>query len=144
MQAHSHDRRPDSQPYASHRAQLVLVSAAVAAALAAVAVFLFSGKQVTASRGIAEENLAVARAEALNMAIAAFMQSRGRNAAVTEWASQPSAGDRYKLLAPFLAFSPRELGDYMPDGYRVRLPGGLDGRLSKVRLENSAGGEILY
>ncbi len=86
-----------------------------------------------------EQNLAITRAEAINLAIAAFIQSRGRESAVREWHANPTDQDRYLLLAPFLAFAPTELRDYIPDGYEIELPAQIRTRLRKVELEGEDG-----
>jgi len=64
-------------------------------------------------------NLAVARAETVNMAIASFIQSRGMKNAEQAWMDAEGGQEHYILLAPFLAFAPAELEDYMPDGYGI-------------------------
>lgn len=80
-----------------------------------------------------EENYSITRAEALNMATAAFIQSRGRENANAEWEATTSGQERYELLRPFLAFAPAEFSKYMPEGYAVMLPNNLQ-NLSKVPL----------
>ncbi len=65
-----------------------------------------------------EDGLARARADALNVAVAAYFQAVGPDAAATAWAAADN-DDRYDLLAPYLAFAPATLAAYMPGGYSV-------------------------
>ncbi len=108
-----------------------LVEVLAAVAIIGVITFLALPNIITV-RQDAEQNLAITRAEAINMATAAFIQSRGRQNAKIEWASK-SVPDRYKLLAPFLAFAPENLTDYMPEDYYLTFPSTLDS-LSKIPL----------
>ncbi|MGI9242561.1 MAG: hypothetical protein ACR2RV_17315, partial [Verrucomicrobiales bacterium] len=78
-----------------------------------------------AIRGIERTNLAITRAEAINMAIAAYIQSRGRTEAELEWDQAEGEQARYETLAPFLAFAPTEFEDYMPEGYSIEMPKAL-------------------
>lgn len=70
-------------------------------------------------RSDAEDNLAKARADALNVAAAAYFQAAGPAAASIAWAASGSDSNRYTNLAPYLAFAPAELGDFVPEGYTV-------------------------
>ncbi len=69
-----------------------------------------------------EQNLAITRAEALNMAMAAFVQSRGRDNAREAWQRAGSQQSRYQLLSPFLAFAPVSCEQYMTIEFRFELP----------------------
>jgi hypothetical protein len=76
-----------------------------------------------------EKNVAVARAQAANAALAAYIQALGRTNAKTKWAAlDPDADPNayYPLLAPFLAFAPENEFDYMPKGYKLEYPGDLE------------------
>jgi len=94
-----------------------------------------------------EVNLPVARAEALNMAMANLIQSRGRVEAEEVWNQAKGHQERYELLSPFLAFSPSEFVDYMPNGYSIELWATLE-TLRKARLwrelSSDAEEEIVY
>lgn len=65
-----------------------------------------------------EDSLARARADALNVAVAAYFQAVGRDAALNAWQSTDNSG-RYNLIAPYLAYAPAGLTTYMPSGYSV-------------------------
>ncbi len=68
-------------------------------------------------RGDAERNIAIARAEAINMSMATLIQVRGRTQAVTDWAGASTDQAKYTLLNPYLAYAEVNLTDYIPNGY---------------------------
>ena len=70
-------------------------------------------------RSDAERNLAITRAESLNMAMATFVQARGRTQAVSDWNASTNTQTRYSKLAPYLAFSESTLTNYIPNGYTI-------------------------
>ncbi len=90
-----------------------------------------------------EINLAIARAEAVNMSLASFIQAQGRTAAISEWGGTSNDAERYALIKPYLAFAPDSFSDYMPGGYEITLPTSI-GTLSKVALEDPADNSITY
>lgn len=69
-------------------------------------------------RSDSEDNLARSRAEALNVAAAAYFQAVGNQAATTAWSAAGNDA-RYVLVSPYLAFAPATLSSYMPSGYSV-------------------------
>ncbi len=77
---------------------------------------------VSRMREDSERNLAIARAEALNLAQASLIQVRGRTQAALEWASSGSSAAKYNLLRPYLSFSESTISAYMPSGYSVNFP----------------------
>lgn len=88
-----------------------------------------------------EQNLAISRAESLNMGMASFIQAQGQGAAETAW-SGASTNGRYTLVKPYVAFAPTAMSNYMPGGYSVTLPGSLT-NLTKATL-TGPGGAISY
>ena len=60
---------------------------------------------VSRMRSDSERNLAIARAESLNLAQASFIQVRGRTQAAAEWTAAASATARYNLLLPYLSLA---------------------------------------
>lgn len=88
-----------------------------------------------------ELNLAIARAEGVNMAIASFVQANGRSLAQSAWAGK-SATERYGLIKPYLQYAPTSLAGYLP-GYSIAFPGTL-GNLTKVVLSDASGAVIPY
>lgn len=69
-------------------------------------------------RSDSEDNLARSRAEALNVAAAAYYQAVGNQSANSTW-SAANDNARYSLLSRYLAFAPTTLSNYMPNGYSV-------------------------
>lgn len=67
-----------------------------------------------------EDNLARARAETLNMAMAAYVQAVGTNTAQSNWAAANSDG-RYLLIRQYIAFSETNLSSFSPSGYTIAL-----------------------
>lgn len=80
-----------------------------------------------------EVNLAIARAEAVNMSLASFIQAQGRTAATTAWTGASDDAARYSLIKPYLAFAPGAFTSYMPGDYEIVLPSDIS-TLSKVAL----------
>jgi prepilin-type N-terminal cleavage/methylation domain-containing protein len=114
-----------------------LVEVLAAVAIIGVITFLALPNIITIRQG-AEENLAITRAEAVNMAIASFIQSRGRSNAEATWDAAATKQQYYSLLAPFLAFAPAVEAQYMPTDYTIGYPGTL-ASLTKVTLTGPAG-----
>lgn len=93
---------------------------------------------VTRMRGDSERNLAIARAESLNLAQASFIQVRGRTQAALDWAAASSADLKYKLLMSYLSFAEKDLTSYMPSGYTVTFPPSIT-FMTKVSLTSPTG-----
>lgn len=70
-------------------------------------------------RSDSEDNLARSRAEALNVAAAAYFQAAGRQAATAAWTAAANNDARYVLVSPYLAFASTNLAGFMPTGYSV-------------------------
>lgn len=94
-----------------------------------------------------EVKLAIARAEAINMSIAAYIQAQGRSTAVSSWTtaatSDTDSAKRYALIKPYLAFAPNAFADYMPGTYTITLPTDITS-LTKVALADPGGTAISY
>ena len=106
----------------------------VLAAVAIIGVITFMAlPNIITVRQDAEQNLAITRAEAINMATAAFIQSRGRANAETAWSAATTKAQKYALLAPFLAFAPANETEFMPKNYYLSYPGTLSS-LTKIPL----------
>ena len=116
----------------------------VLAAVAIIGIIAFLAlPNIVAIKDESEIHLAISRAEAANMAMVSFIQSRGRATAVNEWDDADSAQEQYALLAPYLAFAPTNVTDYMPSGYTIELPDSLSS-LSKVVLKDPEDAAISY
>ncbi len=85
-----------------------------------------------------EQHLATARAEALNLSMASYLQAYGTIAASSGWTGAASDQDKYTLLTAYLAFAPSNLTDYMPGGYSATFPSALL-PLTKVTLTGPNG-----
>ncbi|MBE2204258.1 MAG: prepilin-type N-terminal cleavage/methylation domain-containing protein [Chthoniobacterales bacterium] len=92
----------------------------------------------------AEENLARARAEALNMAIAAYVQALGTNTAQSNWSGAGNDSARYLLIAPYIAFAETNLTAFTPAGYTNTLPTAISPLTTKVRLSGPGSTNIPY
>lgn len=93
---------------------------------------------VTRMRGDSERNLAIARAESLNLAQASYIQVRGRTQAALDWTAAATSDARYLLLRPYLSFAESTLSLYMPSGYSVTFPSSITS-MTKVVLSSPTG-----
>jgi prepilin-type N-terminal cleavage/methylation domain-containing protein len=84
-----------------------------------------------------EDSLAIARAEALNLAMASYVQARGTDAT---W----NAANPYPTLRNYLAYSPAALTNYMPSGYTVTFPASISAGITKVGLTGPSGAVTGY
>jgi prepilin-type N-terminal cleavage/methylation domain-containing protein len=115
----------------------------VLAAVAIIGIITFLAMpNIVAVKQDSETNLAISRAEALNIALVTLLQSNGRENVAEYWEKSTTNQDRYALLASYLAFAPANLDQYMPLGYRIDIPNGIE-PLSKVSLSGPRG-EIIY
>ncbi|MCB1229607.1 MAG: type II secretion system protein [Verrucomicrobiae bacterium] len=89
-----------------------------------------------------ERNLAISRAEAINMAVASYVQSKGRTTAITDWGTLANDNERYTALAPYLAFAPDAFSDYQPGGFSIDIPDDLT-KLTKAGLKEGTS-DITY
>src|SRR5262245_38869857 len=112
--------KPHSPPFktTSTRDGFSLVEMLAAVAIIGVISFLAIPNLVK-MRSDAERNLAIARCESINMAMATYIQVRGRTQAASDWTGSSTAQAKYSLISPYLAFSETNLTDYMPNGYSV-------------------------
>ncbi len=90
-----------------------------------------------------EDNLARARAESLNMAMASLIQANGRVTAVSQWTAAASDANRFALLTPYIAFAETNLASYMPNGYSVTFPASISPP-TKVTLRNYQSNVLSY
>jgi len=98
-----------------------LVEVLVAVALIGVVVFL-ALPNIVQIKEDSETHLAIARAEALNMGMASFIQAQGSGAAASAWSGASDDEARYTLVKPYLAFAPDTLALYTPGGYSLAFP----------------------
>ncbi len=115
------------------------------AAVAIMGVIAFIAiPSVTKMRADSERNLAIARAEALNIATASFIQAYGRTRAEQEWFAAGTVNAKYSLIQPFLAFSETSLPRYLPTGYSINYTAPSINSMSKWRLVDAKGQEVFY
>ena len=89
---------------------------------------------IIAIKADSERNLAISRAESLNMAIASYVQAKGRTAAIATWSGLANDNARYAQLSPYLAFAPDTLSDFQPGGFTIDIPDDLT-KLTKSVLK---------
>jgi prepilin-type N-terminal cleavage/methylation domain-containing protein len=106
----------------SRPAGFSLVEVLIVVVILGVIVFL-AIPNIVQVRQDSEDNLARSRAEALNVAAAAYFQSQGVQAASANWVGAGSDEARYTLIKPYLAFAPDTLASYMPAGYTASFSG---------------------
>lgn len=92
----------------------------------------------------AEDNLARARAETLNMAIAAYVQAVGTNTAQANWTAAADDNARYLLISPYISFAESTLATFTPNGYTSTLPTTISPLTTKVRLSTASRTNISY
>ena len=101
-----------------HQQGFSLVEMLAAVAIIGIISFLAIPNLVR-MRSDSERNLAIARCEALNMAMATYIQVVGRTQAISNFNAASADQDKYALLSPYLAYAETELTDFMPNGYAV-------------------------
>ncbi len=93
---------------------------------------------ITRMRSDSERNLAIARAESLNLAQATYIQVRGRTQAGLDWSSTGSNDAKYALLRPYLSYSETTISAYLPAGYSVTFPVSIT-TMTKTALSGPSG-----
>jgi prepilin-type N-terminal cleavage/methylation domain-containing protein len=106
----STERRPSRRAFS-------LIEALAAVAIVGIVTFL-ALPNIVKLRTDGERNIAIARAEAFNMGVAAYVQSLGLSAAAADW-TPLSADHRYGRVRPFLAFAPQTLAEYVSTPYSL-------------------------
>ena len=106
----------------------------VLAAVAIIGIITFLAMpNIIAVKQDSENNLAISRAEALNIALVTFVQTNGHGNAVEYWGQRNRDQERYEMLKSYMAFAPNSLDQYMTLGYRLQFPNSIE-VLSKVSL----------
>lgn len=116
----------------------------VLAAVSIIGIIAFLAiPNIIAIKQDSERNLAISRAEAVNMAIVSYIQSNGKSAVAPGWAGL-NAQQRYTLLIPYLSFAPANLTDFIPNGYSITLPGNLNALTKSVLTDTATATAIAY
>lgn len=108
-------------------------------------VLYFAFPNIVQMRSDSEDNLARARAEMLNLAVAAYFQAVGdRPTAKANWAAAGSDEARYaSLLKPYIAFPTASLASFMPSSDYTVVFDPNDPLLNKAQLYGP-NGQISY
>ncbi len=116
----------------------------VLAAVSIIGIIAFLAiPNIIAIKKDSERNLAISRAEAVNMAIVSYIQSNGKSAVAPGWTSLDDQ-QRFTLLIPYLAFAPALLTDFVPGGYTMTLPPSLTSLTKSVLTDTAAAATIAY
>jgi prepilin-type N-terminal cleavage/methylation domain-containing protein len=116
----------------------------VLAAVSIIGIIAFLAvPNIVAIKQDSERNLAISRAEAVNMAIVSYIQSNGKSNVAPGWTSLNDQ-QRYTLLIPYLSFAPADLTDFIPKGYSVTLPGNLNALTKSILTDSSTSTTIAY
>ena len=116
----------------------------VLAAVSIIGIIAFLAvPNIVAIKQDSERNLAISRAEALNMAIVSYIQSNGKANVASGWTTLNDQ-QRYTLLIPYLSFAPANLTDFIPKGYSATLPGNLNALTKSILTDTSTATAIAY
>lgn len=116
----------------------------VLAAVSIIGIIAFLAvPNIVAIKQDSERNLAISRAEALNMAIVSYIQANGKANVAAGWTSLNDQ-QRYTLLIPYLSFAPANLTDFIPKGYSATLPGNLNALTKSILTDTSTSSAIAY
>ena len=92
---------------------------------------------ITRMRGDSERNLAISRAEALNLGMSTYIQVVGRTQAALNWTGK-SNDQRYTLIKDYLAYAESSLSSFMPESYTATLPSSITS-MTKTALVGPSG-----
>jgi len=124
-----------------HNAGFSLVEVLAAVGIIGIIAFL-AIPNIVAIKGDSERQIAITRAESINMGVAAYMAANGRDAVAGTWAGLTPAL-RYVEIRPYLSFAPETLAEYQPSGYEITPPSNLN-NLSKSVLKIAGGDAFSY
>ncbi|MEN3940851.1 type II secretion system protein [Prosthecobacter sp. SYSU 5D2] len=96
---------------------------------------------ITRMRSDGERNLAITRAEALNLAQSTFIQVKGRTEAAALWNSANNEA-RYNMLRDYMSYAEPSLTQYLPSGYTLTFSPNITS-MQKAAL-NGPSGKIAY
>ncbi|MGK0184607.1 MAG: prepilin-type N-terminal cleavage/methylation domain-containing protein [Verrucomicrobiales bacterium] len=125
-----------------NRSGFSLIEVLAAVAIIGIITFLALPNIVTLKQD-AEVDLAISRAEAMNMAVAAYVQANGQSTAIAAWGTASTNQAKWTLVSPFLAFAPPNLTDFMPSGYSLTFPATIK-PLTKATITDPNSAAIPY
>jgi prepilin-type N-terminal cleavage/methylation domain-containing protein len=130
------------RPPAKRRRAFSLVEVLAAITIIGIIIFLAVPNIVRVKQD-SEDNLARARAETLNMAMAAYVQAVGTNTAQSLWASADNNA-RYGLIRQYIAFSEANITNFNPSGYSLTLPTNISPLTTKTTVTDPRGSNVFY
>tara|TARA_R110002096_G_scaffold28985_24_gene87558 strand:+ start:617 stop:1012 length:396 start_codon:yes stop_codon:yes gene_type:complete len=98
---------------------------------------------IVAIKKDSERNLAISRAEALNMSTVSYVQANGKDNVASGWTALTDQ-QRYALVVPYLSFAPTDLADFTPNGYGITLPPNLNALSKSILTDTSTSTAISY
>ncbi|MBX7209733.1 MAG: prepilin-type N-terminal cleavage/methylation domain-containing protein [Verrucomicrobiaceae bacterium] len=98
---------------------------------------------ISKMREDSEKNLAISRAEALNMAQSTMVQVKGRTQADLDWRNAATNDAKYVLLQPYLSYAESTLAAYLPSGYTVTFNAAIND-MKKANLFGPDSARIYY
>jgi prepilin-type N-terminal cleavage/methylation domain-containing protein len=118
----------------------------VLASVAIIGILIFLAiPNVIQARMDAEQELAIARAESVNMAVSQFMQAKGRASAGALWTSAATDVDKYGLIKGYLAYAPATLAAHTPSGYKIEFAASIETKVGLFPYPgNIKGAAITY
>ena len=125
----------------SQSAGFSLVEVLAAVGIIGIIAFL-AIPNIVAIKEDSERQLAISRAEGINMGVAAYVQANGRDAVAPDWATKTNE-QRYTLIRPYLSFAPNTLLEFQPAGYEIIPPVDLN-NLKKAVLKVKDGDAFSY
>ncbi len=129
-----------NQRFSSKAFSLVEVLAAVG--IIGIIAFL-AIPNIVAIKQDSERNLAISRAEAVNMAVVSYIQSNGKDNVATSWGTKNNQA-RYAALIPYLSFAPGTVAEFAPAGYTITLPTNLNALTKSVLTDTSTSSVVSY
>ncbi len=116
----------------------------VLAAVSIIGIIAFLAiPNIVAIKQDSERNLAISRAEAVNMSIVSYIQANGKANVAPGWTALNDQ-QRYSLLIPYLSFAPANLTEFIPNGYSVTLPTNLNALTKAVLTDTSTATVMTY
>lgn len=137
------------KPNTNRNSGFSLVEVLAAVGIIGIIAFL-AIPNIVAIKEDSEKQLAITRAEGINMGVAAYIQSNGVDAADAAWpvgddasGTTTKAEARYALIRPYLSFAPTTLAEFQPAGYEIKPPLDLKA-LEKSELKPTGGSAFSY
>jgi len=133
---------PSQENRSPKRQGFSLVEMMASVAIIGIIAFL-AIPSISRMREDSEKNLAIARAESLNVAQATLVQVKGRTQADLDWRNAGSNDAKYLLLLPYLSYAESTRTLFVPSGWNVTFDNDINA-MRKVRLFDPSNQEIKY